>query len=131
MIFVDTNYFLRFLIRDIDDQHDTAKDLFKRGAEGKIQLCTSVIVVFEIYWVLASVYENRKEELVDALRSVMKMTFIEFEQEELLRQAIELFKESTIEFEDAYNLSYAHTQEVDGFMTFDKKLQREYARERK
>ena len=52
MIFIDTNYFLRFLLADISSQHNQAKTIFKQAASGKISLFTSAVVIFEIYWVL-------------------------------------------------------------------------------
>ena len=54
MVFVDTNYFLRFLLNDVSDQHASARQLFEDGARGVRQLCTSLVVMFEVYWVLSS-----------------------------------------------------------------------------
>jgi len=38
MTFVDTNYFLRFLLADVESQHQTAKELFRNAALGKVKL---------------------------------------------------------------------------------------------
>lgn len=60
MIFVDTNYFLRFLLADQEEQHQTAKALFKKAAIGEVDLFTSLIVFFEVYWVLGEFLQERK-----------------------------------------------------------------------
>ena len=84
MTFVDTNYFIRFLINDIPEQHKKAKSLFERGISGKLGLCTSVIVFFELFWVFSSYYEKNKMEVIDILRKVLKMDFIQLENREIL-----------------------------------------------
>ena len=43
MIFVDTNYFLRFLLKDNKLQHRKAKQLMLDSAQGKLKLFTSII----------------------------------------------------------------------------------------
>ncbi len=122
MIFVDTNYFLRLLLKDVDEQHQKAKKLFEQAAKGKKQVFTSIIVFFEIYWVLSSFYEQNKEEVISILNKILAMKFIELEERDLLLTALELFKNENIDLEDAYNLVYARSNESSKFNTFDKKL---------
>ena len=57
MIFIDTNYFLRFLLKDNEKQFIEVKKLFEKAILGEIDLYTSLIVIFEIYWVLSSFYK--------------------------------------------------------------------------
>ncbi len=66
MIFVDTNYFLRFFLRDSREQYLIVKQFFLDGASGKIKLFTSLIVLFEVYWVLKSYYGKEKNDLIIA-----------------------------------------------------------------
>lgn len=122
MIFVDTNYFLRFLLKDIDTQHKKARQLFEEGANGKVNLSTSLIVFFELYWVLSSFYEKQKEELVGILNKILEMEFIKFAERKLLQEALKIFAKYNFDFEDAFNLAYAQNLGVKRFETFDKKL---------
>lgn len=126
MIFVDTNYFLRFLLNDISEQHKQVKNLFLSGSEGKIDLITSTIVIFEIYWVLSSYYEKEKTEIAEVLEKILKLTFIELEERELLLNSLKLFVRADFDLEDCYNLYYAKLQKADSFKTFDKKLEKEF-----
>lgn len=126
MTFVDTNYFLRFLLRDIEDQHHQVRDLFLDGADGKINLITSTIVFFEIYWVLSSFYQKRKNELVDMLEKILNLNFIVLREREILLKSLNIFKKTNFNLEDCYNLSYAKSQDVKRFMTFDQKLAVEF-----
>lgn len=128
MTFVDTNYFLRFLLKDVDSQHQKAKELFRRAVLGQEKLFTSVIVFFEIYWVLSSFYGKDKPELIETLRKILALEFIKLGQRELLEEALQTFSDTSLELEDAFNLAYAKNQQANRFQTFDKKLQREFRR---
>ncbi len=124
MTFVDTNCFIRFLIKDIPDQHKKAKMLFERGISGEEKLYTSIIVFFELFWVFSSYYEKNKMEVIDILRKVLKMDFIQTENREVITKSLDLFKESSLEFEDCYNVVLAKQLKCDSFATFDKKLRK-------
>lgn len=122
MTFVDTNYFLRFLLADVEAQHVQAKHLFTQGANGETALCTSLVVFLEIYWVLESFYGKRKSELISVLSDILAMRFIEFNERELCVKALNVFASAPISFEDSYNLVYASLLKASDFATFDKKL---------
>lgn len=126
MTFVDTNYFLRFLLNDNEAQHQKATDLFLEGADGKINLITSTIVFFEIYWVLSSFYEKRKTELVEMLEKILNLNFIILSERQILFDSLSLFKRTNFNLEDCYNLYYAKSENVKNFMTFDQKLSKEF-----
>ena len=122
MIFVDTNFFLRFLLKDTDEQYQEAKKLFLEGAQGKVSLITSTIVFFEIYWVLSSFYKRQKPQLISLLTKILALTFITLEERSILTESLKFFKEKNLNLEDCYNLSYAKFQKVESFKTFDAKL---------
>lgn len=126
MIFVDTNYFLRFLLSDNEDQHRQAKELFHSGAQGKCKLFSSTIVFFEIYWVLHSFYGKNKNELCNVLENILRLEFIGFEERGILHQAIHLFKESNLNFEDCFNYCYAKQRKATDIKTFDKILLKKF-----
>ncbi|KKP88448.1 MAG: PilT protein domain protein [Berkelbacteria bacterium GW2011_GWA2_35_9] len=127
MIFVDTNYFLRFLLADNTNQHEEAKKLFNCGAQGKVKLFTSTIVFFEIYWVLSSFYQKNKTELCPLLQDILKLEFITLTERTILSDAIAIFENGNLSFEDCYNLCYAKKYKVTDFRTFDKILQNKFS----
>lgn len=128
MIFVDTNYFLRFLLKDQDAQHRQAKTLFAQAAKGEQILFTSLIVFFEIYWVLSSFYGKQKSELVEKLEEILSMSFVQFQEREILEAAVRVFKETSLDLEDAYNLVYASSHGASELKTFDRQLQKIFLR---
>ena len=128
MIFVDTNYFLRFLLNDISEQHNLVKKLFIKASVGKENLSTSTIVFFEIYWVLSSLYKKEKSEIVEVLQKILKLTFIKLQERKILLDSLILFKQTNLDLEDCYNLHFAKSQKMDIFGTFDKKLEKEFTK---
>lgn len=126
MIFVDTNYFLRFIIDDVKEQHQKAISLFTQAAQGKINLFTSSIVVFEIYWVLFSNYQKNKEQIIKILDKILDMSFIDFEHHSLLKQSLILYKNSPLGLVDTFNLLYSKSQGAKDFKTFDIKLSKKF-----
>lgn len=126
MIFVDTNYFLRFLLSDNADQHRQAKELFNSGARGKIKLFSSTIVYFEIYWVLHSFYGKNKSELCKILGNILRLEFIDFDEREVLIEAVDLFKDSNLSLEDCYNYCYAKHKKATNIKTFDQILHKKF-----
>lgn len=126
MIFVDTNYFLRFLLKDNTKQHNQAKELFNSGVQGKCKLFSSTIVYFEIYWVLHSFYGKNKKELCAILENILRLEFIDFEEREILFEAVDLFKDSNLSLEDCYNYSYSKHKKATDIKTFDQILHKKF-----
>lgn len=122
MIFVDTNYFLRFLLKDKENQYQEARKLFEKGAVGEIKLFTSLIVFFEIYWVLSSFYGKQKSDLIRILEDILSLSFIRFENGEILAKAVRFYGKNKLDLEDSYNLIYAQEQGATLFKTFDQRL---------
>lgn len=129
MIFLDTNYFLRFLLADVSVQHQKAVNVFTQAAEEKIRVGTSLVVILELFWVLSSYYKKSKREVIMIMQSVLALQFIDLPERRNLQKTLLLYKRSSIEFEDCYNLVYATTKGLTDFKTFDKKLERVLARE--
>lgn len=122
MIFVDTNYFLRFLLKDVEKQYLEVKKLMIAAAQGEKELFTSTIVFFELYWVLSSYYGKNKSQLASTLRDFLDLEFIRLERRSTLREAIVIFESTPLSLEDAYNVVFAKERGGKEFKTFDKKL---------
>ncbi len=126
MTFVDTNYFLRFFLGEPYDQHVEAKELFQKAARGDGELGTSVVVFFEVYWVASSFYRLEKEKIREFLDNILKMEFIRLENRALLSEALSLYRDTSFDLEDAYNLVYARASGAKEFATFDVKLKKKF-----
>lgn len=125
MIFVDTNYFLRYFLRDIPEQYRVAKRLFEQGAGGEKSLFTSTLVLFEINWVLSASYDFNKARVAAVLDELLKNPFVHIAERDLLQAALLIWQDHTgLSYEDCYNVAYAQVRGAEEFKTFDKKLAR-------
>lgn len=122
MIFVDTNYFLRFLLKDEKKHSSVAFNLLKKASFGEVSLFISLIVFFEIYWVLSSLYKVDKNNIQKVLSDILKMDFIEIENRDVLIDSVNNFDKFNYDLEDTFNLFFACKNKAKDFKTFDKKL---------
>lgn len=125
MIFVDTNYFLRFVLQDNELQYLEAKKLFLEAAKGKIELITSSVVFFEIHFVLKSFYKKDKSFLVEILSRVLNLSIV-FPEKQLLQASLNFYEKSAVGLEDCYNIAFSKMVGVSEFKTFDLKLGKEF-----
>jgi len=124
MIFVDTNYFLAWLLEERDQQHRQAKELFQSAAAGKKKLVSSANVFFEVYWVLTSFYGKKKTEVIEVLNNLLKLSFIKWESRDLLVEAMATFGKTNLDLEDSYNLAFIRKYKIKSVKTFDKHLRK-------
>ena|SRR3989344_1072491 len=122
MIFIDTNYFLRYLHNDIPEQSKIAKKIFLDAANGKKKIFTSLVVFFEIFWVVSRSYIYDKSEILKVLRGILAMNFIIMPDGKILKKALDMFESTSLEMEDCYNIVYSREEKAEKFLTFDRKL---------
>lgn len=127
MIFLDTNYFLRYLLHDDEGQYLIATKLLEDGARGENDLSTSTIVIFEISWVLYTTLRKDKAAVVSTLKSIMSLSFIHIDERKLLEESLALYEKENISFADCYNLLVAKNNKAESFATFDQKLLKLYS----
>ncbi len=128
MIFIDTNYFLRLLVKDNQKQHLIAKKTFQKAARGEIKLFTSLIVIFEIYWVLSSFYKKEKEVVCQLLKQILDLNFISLTERKTIKKALTLHQKTSLDLEDSYNLFYSKKLKSTDFSTFDLKLKKAWVK---
>lgn len=123
--FVDTNFFLRFLLDDIESQHQESEELFIQAAKNKVKLLTSAVVIFEINWVLKSVYQFSKPQIILTLEKALKLK-VKFPEKRIFKMAFTLYKTNNLSLGDCYNLVFVQERKDVEFKTFDKKLLRKF-----
>ncbi|MBL7036323.1 PIN domain-containing protein [Candidatus Microgenomates bacterium] len=122
MIFIDTNFFLRYFLDDVNSQSEEAKDLFLRASDGEFKLFTSTIVLFEVYWVLLGQFKKNKQKIGNVMDKLLSMKFIDIENSDLLEKAMVYYKTTNLGLVDVYNIVYSRSKNAREFKTFDKDL---------
>lgn len=110
---VDANVVLRYLLQDVDEQHQVAKAVIDSGCE------ITVEVIAEVVYVLAGVYEVPRTEIADALIALLDTAYVERHDEVV--HALGLYRLRALDFVDCI-LVAQHDVSKREVITFDKKL---------
>ena len=116
---IDTNIVIRYLTGDDPDQTAKAKAVVDAG-----QVFVSTTVLLESEWVLRSVYEFSRQEVIAALQAFLGLPSVATDHAEILVRAFG-FTERGMDFTDALHLSAANECEV--MLTFDRRFVRQAA----
>ena len=120
-VFVDTNVFLRFFVRDVEPFYLKARDLFERSESGKLKLETSDLVIAEIVWVLESYYDFSRSEIKEVIETILETRNLKVANHFRVKETIALYSAGKMDFIDAYNIAYMKAKDFKKVATFDVK----------
>lgn len=118
---IDANAFLRFLLDDIPEQKKAFEELLQKAKRKEVVLFVAQIVISEIDFILEKYYQFSKEETINKLKSIISTYYIEVQDRECFKRAIELYGQENISFADCFLLSKAEIEKAEVF-TFDRKI---------
>lgn len=107
MYFIDTNIFLRSIVKEDESAYEDCKNLILDLEENKLQAKTSHLVLSEVVWVLKSFYDFTKEEIVVATQNIPSLEGLSFSENFNRDIAIQIFKKNNIKFIDAMIVSHS------------------------
>ncbi len=121
--YIDTNIFLRFLVRDDDSPglNEKAKDIIAAIKNGTITVQTNLLIVAEVIYVLDSFYEMEKEDIEFMVGRLLAMDHLEIDDKKYLLAALRMSTEKNIDFTDAYTAVVMQADDISQIYTFDKK----------
>ncbi len=119
--FVDTNIFLRYLTNDIPEKATLLEKLIQKSLSDKIILVSNSLVVAEIIWTLQSYYNYSKVKIDEIVSAIVASKAIEFEERDLLLQAIDDFHHLNIDFADAYICAWMKERDFHDIYTLNVK----------
>lgn len=120
---VDTNVFIRMLLRDIPAQHDAAVSLFTRAKEGKVSIFVLPEIFIEIDYVLTKVYALSKIKVIGTLEHIIATPYITIQERGLVTEMLTLYKQFSIKLVDAYLFVAAKKEGAEVF-SFDRDFQK-------
>ncbi len=119
---LDTNVLIRYLTQDDAAQARKVDRLVAAMvADGK-RAFVNVIVLCEITWVLRSAYGFAKESLVLMLERMLSTPRLVLEDREVVRQALEQFREGRGDFSDCLIGARNRAAGCSDTATFDRNL---------
>jgi len=120
MIFLDTNIFLRYFLKENELVFKRLEKLFSEIILGNIIGVANTMIIAEVVWVLSRSYKWNKEKICDNIEFILITPNIRFKDKAILVNAVNVYKEKNIGFIDAYNYSYMQYYGVNKIYTFDR-----------
>jgi predicted nucleic-acid-binding protein len=114
MIVLDTNYILRFLIKDNEEMYYEARNAIKNN-----DCFIDNEVLAEVVFVLLKVYKTSKNNIRISLEKFLSLPNIILNSKVTILKALKIFDEKNLDFVDAILCAKSEKYEVK---TFDKKL---------
>jgi len=118
---VDTNILIRFLIGDDEVQAKKVYNIFKKVESDRNELFVPLLIVIELIWVLESVYEISRAEILDSIRDLLLMPILKFEQQSTVQQFTVSAQGNRYDLSDLLIAHSAKAQGCGTVLTFDKK----------
>lgn len=119
---LDTNFVLRYLLRDEEDQFKKANQFFEEVKVGRKKAVLKEFVITEVIFVLTSFYRVPKSEIARSINGLILYKGIVMEDKSAFAEALNLYEESSkLHIVDCILAAYSKSQTLQ-LMTFDKDL---------
>jgi len=124
MIFLDTNIFLRYFLKENELVFGKLEKLFSEIILGNIIGVANAMIIAEVVWVLSRSYKWSKEKICDNIEFILSTPNIRFKDKAILVNAVNVYRGENIGFIDAYNYSYMQYYGVNKIYSFDRDFDR-------
>jgi predicted nucleic-acid-binding protein len=121
---LDANIVIRFLVNDDKRQGEMVKKLFIQAEKKRHSYFVSHPVLLEVLYVLDSVYEFSRTEILDALESMISMAIFTFENKDVVKGLISTGRKENVELEDLLIGLISKKAGCESTITFDRKAAR-------
>jgi len=118
---LDTNVLVRFLVKDDEQQAQTVYRKFKQAEAENDVFFIPVLVVLETVWVLESVYEVTRQEIVDSIDQLLAMPILKFEMQSAIRSFVSSARDNKTDLSDLLIAHCARSSGCECVITFDRK----------
>lgn len=118
---LDTNILVRFLVRDDKEQAASVYRLFTTAEVEKTEFFVSVPVLLELIWVLESVYEIKRADILEALAELLLLPILVFDSQSAIRSFVYEAQKNNFDLSDLLIAFDAAASGCEQVVTFDKK----------
>jgi len=118
---IDTNILIRFLMGDDEQQAKKVYKIFKKTESEKNELFVPLLVMLELIWVLESVYEIPRTDILESISELILMPILKFEHQSALQHFTHAAQGNKYDLSDLLISHSAKYQGCETVITFDKK----------
>jgi predicted nucleic-acid-binding protein len=119
MIGLDTNILVRYITQDDPDQSRKASQEIEKGLSAGHIFYVADIVMCELVWVLETAYGYDRGEIAPVLENILRTRQFQFENKELLWQALADYQNTKGDFADHLIGRAGHKAGCRETLTFD------------
>ena len=119
---LDTNILARFLRDDDPVQSKRAAHFIQRAVRQNEPLYLNHVVLCELVWILSSVYEHSKEDIVATIEAIMLTGQFQLEDKSSIELALDDYKKSKADFSDCLIGRRNRASGSEVTLTFDRRL---------
>lgn len=114
--FIDTNVFIEVFTR-FGKKSDDSKKL----VESDSNLCTNLLVISEVIWVLNSIYEMKKDLVIDCLKKILTSN-VEIEKKKIIINAVNFYGKNNVDWTDCLNMFLLKNEDITTVYSYDRGL---------
>lgn len=119
--FIDTNVFLRTLLRDDEKTFRDCVNFLGMVKKKQVRAYTSTLILAELNWILLKFYKVPKEKALQSLYSVLTLNNLKFADDFNQNLGIKIYEKHPIKFIDALIASNPEIQNKEMIViSFDK-----------
>jgi len=125
--FIDSNIFLRVLVKENEKVFQDCFALLKKIEGKKIKAITSVLILAEIDWVLEGFYQFSKERAIEAIEGILKLKGLKFVDSFNFSLFLYYYGKNSVKFIDALIASekvFCKDKEKVAIISYDKDFTR-------
>ncbi|MCX6793861.1 MAG: PIN domain-containing protein [Candidatus Gottesmanbacteria bacterium] len=100
IVFIDTNIFLRVLVKENERMFRECKGILALISKGDVVAYTNTIVLTEIQFVLTSIYKETREKIGVALESVCSIAALKIIDDTDAHGALFMYGKTNVKFSD-------------------------------
>ena len=119
-VFLDSNIFLRAILKDDEKKAEHCLKLFEKVDEGEITAATSMLVLNEILWVLEG-YKVGRKEIAERLGAIAasNIKLLAADDDNIALESLTYYKDLGVDFIDALNACVARKNKIQTIVTYD------------
>lgn len=117
--FADTNFYLRFILKDNQAQVKKVRECLAEVREEKIEIVFLPEVILEMEFVLRSVYALSKKQIARYLVPLVRTDYLDIGEREIWLTAFKIFPEKNFSLFDIFLFLKARSRKAE-VLTFDK-----------
>ncbi len=117
---LDANVLIRYLTRDVSDQAEASRSLLIRASEGDLRLHMTALTFAEVVCVLERFYGRSRPQIAEVMTHALALPGLQFEHADVLAASLGAYRESNVDFMDAYQATYALHRGIAAIYSYDR-----------